>query len=60
MMLNPFRKAVARLVLTILLPVALVVGLFVGCTEPRSEVDPVVAQLFEPIPPEAPAPRIIR
>lgn len=48
-----------RLVLMIALPIILVVTLFVGCAQDRddtADIDPVVAQLFEPIPPEAEAP----
>ena len=43
----------------IALPIILVVTLFVGCAQDRddtADIDPVVAQLFEPIPPEAEAP----
>ena len=32
------------------------VAVLVGCEEPRYEIDPTVAQLFEPIPPDAPVP----
>ena len=61
---------VVRLILLLLVPFVLLGGLFVGCAQEEQDreaqrgdrsadeeyLDPVVAQLFEPIPEEAPAP----
>lgn len=54
-------RAAIRLVLTLALPFILLSAAMIGCaqngdTRGDADIDPVVAQLFEPIPPEAPAP----